>query len=224
MKQPADYIPPFEEALREVCSSCCVPSQHHSVPHPLNAESHGQVVQNQDPGYGKAKPLAQVSSPRTTFTTSGNTRHRTRPLSQIKIGIQGSFGSHHVSPRGLTATLLNCLVCVEGIVTKCSIVRPKVCTSCDDCIIDCALVLISFAVLSAARRPCVADACLVVTQVMSSTHYCPTTSKFTTKEYRDLTSLGGVATGSVHGPRDRACNCDILSNRWCAAGIPNEGC
>ena len=32
---------------------------------------------------------------------------------------------------------------------------------------------------------------------MSSTHYCPATSTFTTKEYRDLTSLGGVTTGSV---------------------------
>ena len=52
---------------------------------------------------------------------------------------------------------------MEGIVTKCSIVRPK---------------------------------------VMSSTHYCPTTSKFTTKEYRDLTSLGGVATGSSYPTKD----------------------
>lgn len=52
---------------------------------------------------------------------------------------------------------------MEGIVTKCSIVRPK---------------------------------------VMSSTHYCPATSKFTTKEYRDLTSLGGVATGSSYPTKD----------------------
>jgi hypothetical protein len=35
------------------------------------------------------------------------------------LGVEGSFGSHHVSPRGLTTHLLRKLVCVEGIVTKC---------------------------------------------------------------------------------------------------------
>lgn len=35
------------------------------------------------------------------------------------IGLEGSFGSKHVSPRTLTACFLSCIVCVEGIVTKC---------------------------------------------------------------------------------------------------------
>ena len=113
--RPAEYLPPFEEALRE-------------------------VVQQQDPTYAKTTPLAG-----------------------LRIGVQGSFGAHHVSPRGLTAALLNSLVCVEGIVTKCTTVRPK---------------------------------------VLRSTHYCPTTAKFTSKEYRDLTSLGGVATGSSYPTKD----------------------
>ena len=36
-----------------------------------------------------------------------------------------SFGHQHVSPRGLLASYLRTLVCVEGIVTKCTSVRPK---------------------------------------------------------------------------------------------------
>ena len=49
------YLPPFEEALRD-------------------------VVQQNDPSYAK-----------------------TVPMSSLKIGVQGSFGAHHVSPRGLGA-------------------------------------------------------------------------------------------------------------------------
>ncbi|KAJ1673728.1 MCM DNA helicase complex subunit, partial [Spiromyces aspiralis] len=44
----------------------------------------------------------------------------------IKLGFVGSFGSHHITPRGLRAAFLGHLVCVEGIVTRCSLVRPKV--------------------------------------------------------------------------------------------------
>ncbi|KFV69706.1 DNA replication licensing factor MCM3, partial [Dryobates pubescens] len=49
------------------------------------------------------------------------------------IGLEGSFGSKHVSPRTLTACFLSCIVCVEGIVTKCSLVRPKVVRSVHYC-------------------------------------------------------------------------------------------
>ncbi|KAM9383454.1 DNA replication licensing factor MCM3 [Phaethornis superciliosus] len=49
------------------------------------------------------------------------------------IGLEGSFGSRHVSPRTLTASFLSCIVCVEGIVTKCSLVRPKVVRSVHYC-------------------------------------------------------------------------------------------
>lgn len=42
------------------------------------------------------------------------------------IGLEGSFGSKHVTPRTLHSHFLGGIVCVEGIVTKCSLVRPKV--------------------------------------------------------------------------------------------------
>ena len=49
------------------------------------------------------------------------------------VGFEGSFGSKHVTPRSLSARNLNNLVCVEGIVTKCSLVRPKVTKSVHYC-------------------------------------------------------------------------------------------
>ncbi|KAF9943007.1 MCM DNA helicase complex subunit [Mortierella alpina] len=42
------------------------------------------------------------------------------------VGFKGSFGDHHVNPRTLRAKHLGKLVCLEGIVTRCGLVRPKV--------------------------------------------------------------------------------------------------
>jgi DNA replication licensing factor MCM3 len=44
----------------------------------------------------------------------------------FKIGLEGSFGSNLVTPRNLSSSFLKQLVCLEGIVTRCSLVRPKV--------------------------------------------------------------------------------------------------
>jgi len=49
------------------------------------------------------------------------------------IGFEGSFGSRHLTSRTLTSRYINNLVCVEGIVTKVSLVRPKVVTSVHYC-------------------------------------------------------------------------------------------
>ncbi|CAO3628476.1 unnamed protein product [Mucor hiemalis] len=42
------------------------------------------------------------------------------------VGFKGSFGDNHVNPRTLRAMYLGKFVCIEGIVTRCSLVRPKV--------------------------------------------------------------------------------------------------
>ncbi len=44
----------------------------------------------------------------------------------VRIGLKGDLGRHEVSPRDLDSSCLGKLVCVFGIVTKCSLVRPKV--------------------------------------------------------------------------------------------------
>lgn len=49
------------------------------------------------------------------------------------IGFEGSFGNRHVTPRSLTARYLGNLICVEGIVTKVSLIRPKVVRSVHYC-------------------------------------------------------------------------------------------
>lgn len=49
------------------------------------------------------------------------------------VGFEGSFGAKHVTPRSLTSRFLGNIVCVEGIVTKCSLIRPKVVRSVHYC-------------------------------------------------------------------------------------------
>jgi DNA replication licensing factor MCM3 len=44
---------------------------------------------------------------------------------KVRIGFEGAFGELHTSPRGLTSRFLGHLVCMDGIVTSCSLVRPK---------------------------------------------------------------------------------------------------
>ncbi|KAL5534587.1 hypothetical protein ACEPAG_1050 [Sanghuangporus baumii] len=50
-----------------------------------------------------------------------------------KVGLSGSFGDQHVSPRTLRATHVNKMVSIDGIVTRCSLVRPKMLKSVHYC-------------------------------------------------------------------------------------------
>ncbi|XP_050507610.1 DNA replication licensing factor Mcm3 [Diabrotica virgifera virgifera] len=49
------------------------------------------------------------------------------------IAFEGSFGNKHVTPRTLVSRYLGNLICVEGIVTKCSLIYPKVVRSVHFC-------------------------------------------------------------------------------------------
>ncbi|VVC33328.1 MCM N-terminal domain,Nucleic acid-binding, OB-fold,DNA replication licensing factor Mcm3,Mini-chromosome [Cinara cedri] len=49
------------------------------------------------------------------------------------VAFEGSFGSRHVTPRTLSSKFLGNLVCLEGVVTKCSLVRPKMVRSVHFC-------------------------------------------------------------------------------------------
>ena len=44
---------------------------------------------------------------------------------EYKIGFSGNLGKNHVNPRGLTSKRLNTLLSCKGIVTRITIVRPK---------------------------------------------------------------------------------------------------
>jgi DNA replication licensing factor MCM3 len=64
------------------------------------------------------------------FTKLAEKRHTVlddaaEKASRVYIGFDGNFGSHLVNPRTLIAEHLGHLVAVEGIVTRCSVVRPK---------------------------------------------------------------------------------------------------
>uniref|UniRef100_A0A8B9JNV6 DNA replication licensing factor MCM3 n=1 Tax=Astyanax mexicanus TaxID=7994 RepID=A0A8B9JNV6_ASTMX len=56
-----------------------------------------------------------------------------KQFNEFHVGFEGSFGNKHVSPRTLSARFLGNLVCIEGIVTKCSLVRPKIMRSVHYC-------------------------------------------------------------------------------------------
>uniref|UniRef100_A0A158Q8V9 DNA replication licensing factor MCM3 n=1 Tax=Elaeophora elaphi TaxID=1147741 RepID=A0A158Q8V9_9BILA len=54
-------------------------------------------------------------------------------MRDFNVGFEGSFGDRHVNPRTLKSQFLGCMVCCEGIVTKCSALRPKVVRSVHYC-------------------------------------------------------------------------------------------
>jgi DNA replication licensing factor MCM3 len=80
-----------------------------------------------------------------------------KPDAEVLVGLKGEFGDLEVSPRDLNSSHLGKMVKVYGIVTRCSLVRPK---------------------------------------LVRSVHYCPDTGVTSTREYRDITALTGLPTGT----------------------------
>ncbi|KAJ8083686.1 MCM DNA helicase complex subunit [Marasmius tenuissimus] len=85
LKQPADFFPSVEEALKTIVENVKDSAKH-------------------------------------------DTEHKT-----YHIGFSGSFGDHHVSPRTLHSEQLGKMISLEGIVTRCSLVRPKMLKSVHYC-------------------------------------------------------------------------------------------
>ena len=56
-----------------------------------------------------------------------------RKLSEYRIGLDGAFGARQVSPRALNATLVGGVVKLDGIVTRASVVRPRLVLSVHYC-------------------------------------------------------------------------------------------
>ncbi|XP_045535196.1 DNA replication licensing factor Mcm3 [Papilio machaon] len=56
-----------------------------------------------------------------------------KEMEEFFVAFSGSFGTKHVTPRSLTSRYLGNLICVEGIVTRVSLVRPKVVRSVHYC-------------------------------------------------------------------------------------------
>ncbi|PFH50774.1 hypothetical protein AMATHDRAFT_60425 [Amanita thiersii Skay4041] len=63
----------------------------------------------------------------------GNFEKHNSDIRTYRIGLSGSFGDHHVSPRTLQAMQLNKMISLEGIITRCSLVRPKMVRSVHYC-------------------------------------------------------------------------------------------
>jgi DNA replication licensing factor MCM3 len=56
-----------------------------------------------------------------------------KQFDEFYVGLIGSFGSKHVTPRSLVSSYLGNMVCLEGIVTRATLVRPKIVRSVHYC-------------------------------------------------------------------------------------------
>ncbi|KAF3904861.1 hypothetical protein ABW20_dc0106321 [Dactylellina cionopaga] len=75
--------------------------------------------------FGYIEPLTR-SVTEVSLSLAETGKHNVDKDSEFHVGLNGNFGDHSVSPRTLGSAHLNKMICLEGIVTKCSLVRPKV--------------------------------------------------------------------------------------------------
>jgi DNA replication licensing factor MCM3 len=76
-----------------------------------------EKVADLSPDYGKENKVFLICYFRMLLVAEHHIQAR------FSIGFEGNFGTHHVTPKTLNASLVNKLVCIDGIVTKCSLVR-----------------------------------------------------------------------------------------------------
>ncbi|KAK6346821.1 MCM DNA helicase complex subunit [Orbilia brochopaga] len=75
--------------------------------------------------FGYIEPLTR-SVAEVSISIAETGKHDVNKDTDFHVGLNGNFGDHAVSPRTLGSAHLNRMICLEGIVTKCSLVRPKV--------------------------------------------------------------------------------------------------
>lgn len=140
LKEPNDYLPAFDHALKEVVLSVHDPSKH-----------------------------AQVKD------------------AAFYVGLKGSLGDHHVNPRTLRAAMLGKMISIEGIVTRCAyhLLRTSL-----------FLILKCFVFIYSGN--------LVRPKIMKSVHFCPETTRFHTREYRDVLASGPEPPSSTVYPKEDA--------------------
>ncbi|KAJ4747577.1 DNA helicase [Rhynchospora pubera] len=76
--------------------------------------------------------IQPLSDALTEVTRNKRAKHL-REGQRLLVGFSGPFGFHKVTPRDLMSSFIGAMVCVDGIVTKCSLVRPKVVKSVHYC-------------------------------------------------------------------------------------------
>ncbi|KAF3329720.1 DNA replication licensing factor MCM3 [Carex littledalei] len=76
--------------------------------------------------------IQPISDALTEVTRNKRPKHL-REGQRLLVGFSGPFGFHKVTPRDLMSSFIGSMVCVEGIITKCSLVRPKVVKSVHYC-------------------------------------------------------------------------------------------
>ncbi|KAK9476150.1 MCM2/3/5 family-domain-containing protein [Lipomyces japonicus] len=67
------------------------------------------------------------------LATADTTRYRITDTDNFYVAFRGSFGDHAVNPRTISASHIGKLISLEGIVTRCSLVRPKIVRSVHYC-------------------------------------------------------------------------------------------
>ncbi len=102
-----------------------------------------------------------------------------KQFEEFFVGLEGSFGGFHLSPRTINSSYIGKIVCVEGIVNKCKIQKQDGFRFEWEC-------------LGSLIRP----------KVTRSVHFCPTTKKFMERRYADMTSMEAFPTSSVYPTKD----------------------
>ncbi|KAG0141938.1 hypothetical protein CROQUDRAFT_67827 [Cronartium quercuum f. sp. fusiforme G11] len=78
-------------------------------------------------------PIQYLTAFELALTELVQSMEENRTSQKFYIGLRGSFGDHLVNPRTLRSHMIGKIISLEGIVTRCSLVRPKVIKSAHYC-------------------------------------------------------------------------------------------